>query len=143
MSKSIWRQCTDPGERRVWCYTPLGGIDWLLGWALASSIFRSLAIDNMRAELRLNTDVLWTNGPQIEGQDSRSRSYSCIFWVTAQERKWKNRSLLEWFMVLVSFTTKCVFVKCFLELCLWTEIVCLWKKFECCPLCLCLKLTKE
>lgn len=42
--KSIQRQCRGPGDRGVQCYTFPGGIVWLLGWALASSIFRSLGV---------------------------------------------------------------------------------------------------
>lgn len=46
-----------------------------------------LAIDNMSAEQRQNTDVLWTSVTKIGGQDSLvSHDSGHTFWVMAQER---------------------------------------------------------
>lgn len=56
MPESIWRQCRDPGDRGVQCYTHPGGIDWLLGWALASSIFRSLGAGHRQYEHRAGAE---------------------------------------------------------------------------------------
>ncbi len=56
MPKSIWRQCRDPGDRGVQCYTHPGGIEWLLGWVLASSIFRSLGTGHWQYEYRARAE---------------------------------------------------------------------------------------
>lgn len=81
MPKSIWRQCRDPGDRGVQCYTHPGGIDWLLGWALASSIFRSLGAGHWqyeysaRAEYRCALDQCSPNRGSGLTSESQAQPY--------------------------------------------------------------------
>lgn len=80
MPESIWRQCRDPGDRGVECHSHPEGIDWLLGWALASSIFRSLGAGHWqyehtaRAEYRCALDQRSPN--RGSGHTSQSQTHT-------------------------------------------------------------------
>lgn len=80
MLESIWRQCRDPGDRGVECHSHPGGIDWLLGWVLASSIFRSLGAGHWqyehtaRAEYRCALDQRSPN--RGSGHTSQSQTHT-------------------------------------------------------------------
>lgn len=109
--ESIQRQCRDPGDRVVRHYTKPEGMDWLLGWALASSIFRSLlgaghwqqqpsaateyrcAVDQCCAPSTLHPNG--GSGLTVEFWPHFLLLlfffFPCtIFWVTTQESQWKN-----------------------------------------------------